>query len=92
MKCIQFNFLNIPKILWIYLIYLFLLYIFKEFLYFFDKKYDNESLSISETNHFISLFLYISESWAFFIAIFRHQITKNKPVKKKKNKIWINKR
>ena len=87
MKCIQFNFLNIPKILWIYLIYLFLLYIFKEFLYFFDKKYDNESLSISETNHFISLFLYISESWAFFIAIFCHQITKNKPVKKKKIKI-----
>jgi len=84
MKAIKFNFHNIPKILWLYLMYLFLLYIFKEILYFFDKKYDNESLSKSETNHFISLFLYISESWAFFIAIFRRQLTKKKEVKIKK--------
>ena len=86
MKAIQFNFQSLPKILWLYLLYLFLLYIFKEFLYFFDKKYDKESLSISETNHFISLCLYISESWAFFIAIFRYQITKHKKIKIEKNK------
>ena len=87
MKLIQFNFQSLPKILWLYLLYLFLLYIFKEILYYFDKKYDNDSLSITETNHFISLFLYISESWAFFIAIFRNQINKHKKIKFRKNTI-----